>query len=166
MSVARDLLGIGVPPQDFTVLQVSVRAAVVFLYTILLVRFADKRFLSRKSVFDAALGFIIASMMARAINGSAPLVPTLVGGAVLILMHRALAHLAMRFHPVGRLVKGRTDLVVENGEIRMDGLKRNNFSQNDLQEDLRLNGVSSVEEVRAAYIERNGELSVLRKREG
>ena len=34
-----------------------------------MVRLGDKRFLSKKTAFDAILGFILASMLARAVNG-------------------------------------------------------------------------------------------------
>ncbi|MEY2428222.1 MAG: hypothetical protein QOJ40_1107, partial [Verrucomicrobiota bacterium] len=73
----RDLLGLGLEPRDVTFLQMSLRAVIVFLISLITVRFAHKRFLSSMSAFDALLGFILASMLSRAINGSAPFFQTL-----------------------------------------------------------------------------------------
>ena len=163
MDVIEGILGIGVEPKDLTITHVCVRGVVIFLYCIFLVRIGDKRFLSRKSALDAVLGFILASMMARAVNGSAPFVATLVGGAVLVLLHRLIAHLAVRWHFVGKWVKGRSDLVIENGEVRLAELRRNSFSEADMLEDLRLRGVDTPKDVRAAFVERNGQLSVIKQ---
>src|SRR4051812_30956059 len=86
------VLGLGLEARDLNSIQVSLRGLVVFVCAILIVRLGDKRFLSHKTVFDAVLGFILASMLSRAINGSAAFVPTIVCGLVLVVAHRILAH--------------------------------------------------------------------------
>lgn len=164
VSALQQLLGIDVDPQDMSTLQVTARATLVFLVTLAYVRFGDKRFLSRKTAFDAVLGFILASMMARAINGSAALLPTLVAGLVLVWLHRLFAHIAMRWHPFGVMIKGTDQVVVQDGVVNREALRRNNFSDKDLMEDVRLNGgVSSVSQIAEAKIERNGQVSVVKK---
>jgi uncharacterized membrane protein YcaP (DUF421 family) len=163
MQTLKELLGIGLEPKDLSIVQVGIRAVVVFLYCIFLVRISDKRFLSRKSALDAVLGFICASMMARGINGSAPFVPTLAAGLILVMLHRGLAHMGRRWHPFGEMVKGSADLVIQEGGIVSANLTKNNFSEDDMLEDLRLSGVSAPDQVRLAYIERNGKISVVKK---
>ena len=159
----RPLLGLGEEPRSLTTLQVSLRALLVFSVAIAVVRVADKRFLSRKTAFDVVLGLILASMMARAVNGSAPLGPTLVGSFVLIFAHRFLAFVSRQSHFFGKLVKGNDELVIENGEVLEEALKKHNFTERDLLEDLRLEGVRSPREVESARIERSGDLSVIKK---
>jgi uncharacterized membrane protein YcaP (DUF421 family) len=66
------LLGLGVEPKELTFLQVSIRGIIVFIATVVMVRLSSKRSLAEKTAFDAALIIIIASVLARAINGSAP----------------------------------------------------------------------------------------------
>lgn len=158
------LLGLGNDPKDLDILQVSMRAVTIFLAALVMVRVADKRFLSRKTAFDVVLGLVLASMLARAINGSGPLFPTILGGFVLVGLHRTLAHLAVRSHRFGCLIKGYDDEVVRDGTVLSDKLKRHNFSERDLLEDLRLNaGIDSPDKVLSARIERNGDLSVVKK---
>ena len=159
----RPLLGLGEEPKQLTTIQVSLRAIIVFTVTIALVRVADKRFLSRKTAFDVVLGLILASVMARAVNGSAPLVPTLFGGFILVLAHRLLALISRRSHAVGKLIKGKDDLIIEKGQVDHAALKKHNFSEHDLMEDLRLQGIQSPAEVESARIERSGDLSVIKK---
>jgi uncharacterized membrane protein YcaP (DUF421 family) len=129
-----------------------------------MVRLGDKRFLSKKTAFDAILGLILASMLARAVNGSSAFWPTLGGGFVLVGLHRLIAFLSRRWHKFGILVKGTSDLVVRNGEIVQAGMRRNDLSKHDLEEDMRLKGqVDDVSKIKVAYAERNGQISVVRK---
>jgi len=163
MESLHQLFGIGLEPKDLGILQVCSRGVTLFFYCIFLVRIADKRFLSTKSALDAVLGFMFASMMARAINGSAPFVPTLVVGLLMVLLHRGLAHLAMRWHHLGALLKGSADLLIDDGKPVMENLRKHSVTEADLIEDLRLKGVASPQDVRCAYIERNGRTSVIKQ---
>lgn len=164
MDFVKELFGIGVEPKDFSIIQVCSRGTLIFIYCIFLVRFADKRFLSSKTALDAVLGFILASMMARAVNGSSALVPTMAGGFLLVVLHRSLAHFSMRWHALGALVKGSADLVIQDGTPIKENLEKNNFSEADMLEDLRLSGVEAPAEVRSAHVERNGRISIVKKK--
>lgn len=156
-------LGLGWDPKDLTIVQTTLRGAVVFVAALVMVRLADRRFLSRKTPFDVILGFVLASMLARAINGSGPLGPTLFAGFALVGLHRLIARLAFRSQGISRLVKGRSDLVIENGRVNPDAMRRVVLSWGDLEEDLRMRGVERPAEVQQAWFERNGELSVIRR---
>jgi uncharacterized membrane protein YcaP (DUF421 family) len=157
-------LGLHVEPQDLSFLQIALRGVIVFVVALVMVRLGDKRFLSKKTAFDAILGFILASMLARAINGTTAFWETLGGGFVLVAFHRLIAVLSRRSHRFGNLVKGTSDLVIQDGKVNEANLSRNDFSEHDLLEDLRLNGqVGEPEDVSVAYIERNGHISVVRK---
>src|SRR4051794_38118494 len=107
----KDLLGLNLEPKDLTLLQISLRAVIVFVVSLAMVRLANKRFLARLSAFDAILGFILASVLARAVNGSAAFFPTLGGGFVLVGVHRIMAVLAFRWEWFGALVKGTSDVL-------------------------------------------------------
>lgn len=156
------LLGLGQEPKSLTFLQVAVRGIMVFIIALIMVRLGDKRFLSKKTAFDAILGFILASMLARAVNGSAAFWPTLGGGFVLVGLHRLLAFLSRRSYRFGVLVKGTRDLVIRDGQIIQSGMRRNDLSEEDLLEDLRLHGnVDDPRQIKVAYAERNGDVSVV-----
>jgi uncharacterized membrane protein YcaP (DUF421 family) len=157
------LLGIHMDPKDLSILQVCLRGLLIFFIAIAIVRVADKRFLSRKTAFDAVLGFVLASMLARAINGSAAFFPTIVCGFLLVLAHRTLAWAAARWRFVGSLVKGHDECLIHNGRINKEMLRRHNISEHDLEEDLRLKSVGSPADVAEAWFERSGEISVIRK---
>lgn len=163
LETTNSILGLNAVPQELSFLQISARGVVVFTAALVMVRLGDKRFLSNKTAFDAILGFILASMLARAVNGTVSFFPTLGGGFVLIGLHRALGYFARDSHWFGTLVKGRCDRVIKDGIVDEQALRRNNLSLHDLAEDLRLNGnVQDPKKVSEAYFERDGQITVVK----
>ena len=159
----RTMLGLGVEPKDLTFWQISLRGIIVFIATLIILRLGDKRFFSKRSAFDAALGFILASMLARAVNGSSAFFPTLGGALVLVGLHRLLAYLTRESHWLGNWIKGRSALIVENGVVKKEAMRANDLSEHDLMEDMHFNGnVSDLAKVKEAYYERNGQISVVK----
>src|SRR4051794_22926158 len=160
------VLGLSAEPKNLTFVQICLRGVIVFAFSLAMVRLADKRFLAKLSAFDAILGFILASMLARAVNGSAAFFPTLAAGFVLVLFHRGLAKLACHWDWFSKLIKGKAEVLVQDGQKKVPAMNKNNITEADLLEELRLNGqVKSVEEVEVATIERSGEISVVRSKE-
>ena len=167
MEALTELLGIDVEPMKLTALQVCLRAIVVFATGIVMLRCADKRFLSRMTALDAILGFILASMLARAINGSASFLPTLGGGFVLVFLHRACCKIAAHWERFGGWVKGHEDFLIRNGHVNRDAMRANDLTDRDLLEELRQQGhVTSPSDVEEVYIERSGEISVIPRKVG
>jgi uncharacterized membrane protein YcaP (DUF421 family) len=155
-------LGLGLDPKDLTLVHVSLRGAVVFIAALIMVRIADRRFLSKMSAVDAILGFILASMLARAVNGSASFFPTLGGGFVLVLLHKACAALAFRSQRFGNLIKGCEDVIIENGVVHEEAMRTHHITKKDLLEELRQEGsIGGPEEVKKAFVERSGKVSVI-----
>src|SRR4051812_22541814 len=96
-EVIRTLFGFGGSSGDITALQAVLRTIVIYAFTLAIVRFGSKRFLSQATAFDTIVGIMLGSVMSRAINGSAPFFPTLLAGAALVGMHWLMAALALRF---------------------------------------------------------------------
>ena len=116
--------------------------------------------------FDAILLVILASVLSRAINGSAAFFATLGGGVVLVVLHRVFAHLAYHSHRFGILVKGSPDTIVRDGKCDLCVMRRNHVSIHDLDEDMRLLGhTDDISQVRLARVERSGEISFIKKDE-
>ena len=157
-----DVLGLQLEPRSLTFLQISLRGIIVFIVSLAMVRVGHKRFLARLSAFDAILGFILASMLARAVNGSSAFFPTLGAGFVLIGFHSLMAAAAYRWDWLGALVKGKPDTLVSDGKCRTERMRANRISEHDLMEEARLNGqVLALGEIKCATIERNGQVSVV-----
>jgi uncharacterized membrane protein YcaP (DUF421 family) len=162
-STLENLLGLNA--ESLNVSQMAVRAVVLYAAALFLVRLGDKRFLGKNTAFDVILGIILGSVISRAINGQAALFPTMAAGLVLVGLHWVLAGIAFRSDGFGTLVKGCPRLLVEDGEIRWDEMRRASLTRGDLEGALRSQAhLEALEQVRRAYLERSGNISVIRAR--
>ena len=158
------VMGIGSEPKNLTFLQISLRGIIVLLAALAMLRLGHKRSLARKTPFDAVLLVILASVLARTINGSAPFLATLGGSFVIVMLHRLLAAAAYYSHPIGVLLKGKPEVIVQDGRMLRNVMRKNHVSEHDLEEDLRLDAqCESIEQVRVARIERSGDISFIKK---
>jgi uncharacterized membrane protein YcaP (DUF421 family) len=160
----QQVLGLELEPRDLSFIQISLRAIIVFIAALAMARLANKRFLSKMSAFDAILGFIMASMLARAVNGSAAFFPTLGAGFVLVGVHAMIASLSFKSDKIGVLVKGNATKIVADGKVDLKEMARAKISEKDLLEEARLNGkVMNPDDIQLATLERNGAVSIVPK---
>ena len=156
-------LGIHSPASNLTWSQMSLRTIIVFLFGILCMRLADRRFIGKSAGFDVFLAIILGSVLSRGINGQAPFFPTLGASGLLIVIHRLLGFVACRFSGFSRLIKGDAITLVHGGQMIHEAMRRADISLDDLEENLRQNGnVASAQKVFEARLERNGQISVVK----
>src|SRR3954470_8735449 len=160
----RTVLGIGLESRDINAVQMALRAAIIYLVTVLMVRLGKKRFMGQSTAFDVILGIMLGSIVSRAITGNAPFFPALATAAVLLAMHWLFSALAFRSHRFGEAVKGEPRVLVRDGTIGWEAMRHAHMSERDLWEDLRGRGVSRLEQVSEARLERSGKLSVIKAR--
>lgn len=149
---------------ELTLLNISIRALIIFAVGLALVRIGDRRSLSEKTAFDAIFIVLVGSMLSRAINGTAPFFTTVAASLVLMLIHRVCAFGACKSHWFGQLLKGKPVTLVRNGRINRNEMARALISKHDFEEDLRLDGkTEDVSSIALAQLERSGDISFIKK---
>lgn len=157
-------MGLGIEPKNLTFLQISLRGVVVMIASLIMIRLGSKRALAEKTAFDAVLIVILASVLSRAINGSASFWPTLGAGFLIVLLHRAAASMAYRWHWLGIVIKGEPHVLLRDGQFDFKAMRRNHISQHDFEEDMRLDAkVDDKSKLKVARIERSGDISFIKK---
>lgn len=146
--------------------EMALRTVAIYGFTLAIVRLGSMRLLAKPSAFDIIVGIMLGSIMSRAINGSAPFLPTLAAGAVMLAMHWLFAVLAVHTNWVGTIVKGNRIPLIRDGKILPDGMRRANITHKDLTEALRVQtGRAEVENIELAYLERNGDVSAVPRKQ-
>lgn len=162
LQVWNSALGIGDRAEDLGPGSAILRAALVYIVTLLIVRLGKKRFMGRATAFDVIVGIILGSIVSRAITANAPLLPALVAAATIMSLHWLLSAAALSFPRFGRLIKGKPSMLIKNGVIDDLALRREHMTAHDIDEDLRGKSIGTADEVREARLERNGSLSILK----
>jgi uncharacterized membrane protein YcaP (DUF421 family) len=155
-------LGLGLESQEISALQMGLRAIVVYIVTVLIVRLGKKRFMGRATALDVILGIMLGSIVSRAVTGNAPLLPALVAAAILVAMHWVFSAIALHWHAFGRAIKGQPVLMVRHGKVDEKVMRKTHMTEHDLWEDLRGKSVSDLAQVAEARLERSGQLSVIK----
>jgi uncharacterized membrane protein YcaP (DUF421 family) len=145
-------------------LQMSTRAFLAFFVTLILLRIAGIRTFGKRTAFDNVIIIMLGSVLSRAVVGASPFIPTSVACLVFVLIHWVLAWLSQRNDRVGWLVKGERQKLFTDGRQLSKNMDRSLISEKDLLESLRLQlNQDSFDQVREIFLERNGEISVVKE---
>ena len=156
--------GLGLEVDELALWHMAIRAVVVYVAALAMVRLGEKRFRGENTAFDLILGIILGSVVSRAVTGSAPFFPTLGAGFVLVGLHWLFSVLAFHSDRFGTLVKGSHRTLVKDGEILWDEMQASHITENDLLDALRTQAnIADVGEVKEARLERGGSISVIPK---
>jgi uncharacterized membrane protein YcaP (DUF421 family) len=152
--------------ENLTVLQMSARAVVTFIICILFIRIAGMRSFGMRMPFDTVITILLGAILSRPIVGASPFLPSVVAAGIIALMHRLFAWIAIYSRTFGKIIKGEEVILYENGKFFEENMRSCLISMKDLIENVRLAGhVDSFEKVKIIYVERNGEISIVKKEE-
>ncbi|SIT39170.1 conserved hypothetical protein [Paraburkholderia ribeironis] len=150
--------------KDLGPLQMGMRAIVVFVIALVMIRVSGRRSFGQRSPFDLVVVILLGATLSRTIVGASPFIGTVVASFVIVMCHRMLAWACMRSHGFERLVGGVEREVYANGTFNAHEMHAALITRTDVQESVRQKtGSRSMDNVAAAILERNGEVSVIRK---
>ena len=107
---------------------------------------------------------MLGAVLSRAVVGASPFLSIVVAGLVLVLLHRLIAWLCVISRGFGKIVKGDSELLFSNGKMDKKNMDAHLVTAHDLMEEVRLEiHQDSLENVKEIFMERNGEMSVIKK---
>ncbi|NMO16503.1 DUF421 domain-containing protein [Pyxidicoccus fallax] len=152
---------------DLHPLEVVFRATAVYLFAQLVLRMAGRKEFARSSTFDIVLLLIISVCLRKSIVGDdESLTSAFLGLSTLAAWDRLFSWMAMRSHKAALVLEGRPVELVREGRINEDNLRKSLMSREELLSRLREHGTESVRKVRLAYLEPDGKVTFLMKKEG
>lgn len=141
-------------------LTLFIRAILLYLLLVLTMRGMGKRQLGQFQPYEFAITMLLANLIATPMSDvSTPLVYGLLPVAALFLVHSLITLMSVRSDRMRAIVSGKPCVVVSNGVVQREELKRLSLSLSDLLEGLRGSGIMDVSEVGTAIIEANGMIS-------
>jgi len=141
-----------------------VRATAIFFVVLILTRVIGRRELSQLAPFDLILLIILGDALQQGLTQD----DYSVTGAILVVGTIALLQVFMswvgfRFPPLRPVLEGEPVIIVEDGKPIERNLKRERLTLEEVMESARLKEIGSLAEIRWAVLERNGEISFLKK---
>jgi uncharacterized membrane protein YcaP (DUF421 family) len=138
----------------------AVRAVVVYLFLLLLLRLGGKRQLGQFSPFDFALVLVVSNALQNSMNGGDnSLVGGMISAAVLVGLNLLIAQISRRNRKAERLLEGVPRVLIHNGRIYESMLRQENIAREEMETALREAGATDVSEVHFAVLETDGRIS-------
>lgn len=143
-----------------------VRATVVYLFVLLLLRLSGKRQLGQMGATEFVAILLISNAVQNAMNGGDN---SLVGGLwlalILVALSTLISLLTYRSRFFESVFEGTPTLLINQGKIIRVHLDKERLSENELRVLLRKQGVHNVHEIRTAVLEADGTVSITKMNE-
>lgn len=138
------------------------RVSVMYLYALALVRISGKQSLGQLTAMDFVVTLIIGDLFDDVFWAEVPIVQAIVAFAVVVLVHMLVTFASSRSIGFYRLVTSPERLLVEDGKLVQKNLRREWMRPETLQSELRTNGEEHPREVKEAWLEPKGKLSIVK----
>ncbi|MCW3090925.1 MAG: hypothetical protein JWP81_1994 [Ferruginibacter sp.] len=150
--------------KDLNALQMSCRGIIVFLVALLLIRISGRRSFGVRTPLDNIIVILLGAILSRAVVGVSPFWAVICTSFVIVLLHRLFGRLLLNSKNFAKLVEGEKIILFRNGQFLEENLKRAILCKEDIMQGVRKSGsTENLQEIDKIYIERNGEITMLKK---
>jgi uncharacterized membrane protein YcaP (DUF421 family) len=140
------------------------RAVVIFAFVVVLTRTIGRRELASLAPIDLILLIILGDALQQGLTqDDYSLTGAVLDVGTLAVLQVFTSWIAYRFPFTRRALEGEPLIVLEDGKPIERNLKRERLTVEELAESARLHEIGSLDEVRWVVLERNGELSFIKK---
>jgi len=155
-----DMFVLGLP-----VAEKILRPIVVYVFLIVGLRLAGKRELAQLNPFDLVVLLTISNTVQNAIIGEDNSVTGgLIGAATLLAVNHIVVRYVYAHERLERWVEGDSDVLMENGIIKMDRLKEELITEGELLAAAHKQGFQTLEEIDRAVLEPGGGICFFAKK--
>jgi uncharacterized membrane protein YcaP (DUF421 family) len=159
-DIWRDMFVLGLP-----VLEKILRPVIVYMFLVIGLRLSGKRELAQLNPFDLIVLLTLSNTVQNAIIGDDN---SVTGGIIGAASLMAINYLVVRFlyghRKLEQIVEGRADVLVENGRVHRERLKKELITLEELEAAARKQGFESLADVREGILEPGGTLSFIAKK--
>lgn len=145
-------------------MDIVARAAVAFLVILFLTRIVGRRELGSLEPFDLILLVTIGDLVQQGVTQNDF---SLTGMALAIgtmgMLTVFFSYLPWRFQALRPLLEGVPVIIVENGQVVEQNLRRNRLTHEEIAAAARVESIESIADIEWAVLETNGQISFIKK---
>ncbi len=140
------------------------RTAIMYIIILAIMRFSGKRQLGELQISELVVTILISELAAIPMQDlDAPMVNGIISIIVLVCLEIIVSFICMKSAVLKSVFEGHSCILIENGRIDQQQMKKVRFTIDDLMESLRQKGVSKIDSVNTAVLETSGKVSVILK---
>jgi uncharacterized membrane protein YcaP (DUF421 family) len=150
---------------DISIVEKIVRPAIVYFFLIVGLRLAGKRELAQLNTFDLVVLLTLSNTVQNAIIGNDnSVLGGIIGASTLLVVNYLVVRFVFSHEKLEQLAEGQAEILIENGELKLDQLKKELITRSELEVAARKQGFDSLEEVDKAIMEPGGTISFMGKK--
>ena len=143
--------------------EIALRSSIVYLVVIIGLRLSGKREVGQMTPFDLTLLLLLSNSVQNAMTGpDTSVAGGVTAAATLLLLNFAIGKLSGTNRAFRKFVQGQPTLLVHNGEIIAEHMRRERVSIDELKRAMREHNIEDVSDVALAVLEVDGTISCLR----
>ena len=145
-------------------MELVIRAAVIYIFILVLMRLSGKRQFSQMTTFDFVLLLIISEAVSQGLYGSADysLTASLILVSTLVAADILFSHLKHRFGWLDDIIESKPTPLIQDGRLMDHNLLAERLDEGDILSAARRTfGIESLREVRHAVLESDGSISIV-----
>ena len=145
-------------------MDVVLRAVIIYVVVFGFTRALGRRELSTLQPFDLILLIVIGDLIQSGVTQN----DLSVTGVIMVLctigiLQVLTSYLGFRFRRIRPYLQGEPIVLVENGKLIERNMRRERLTIDDLAEKARLSEIASIEDIRWAVLETNGDISFIKQ---
>lgn len=146
--------------------EIIIRSVCIYVGVFVLFRLIGKKQIGELAPVDFVLLMIISEAVSHSITGDEGSIPGgLLSAATLLTVNYITDFFMSRYRSVERIIEGEPQFLIKDGKILYKILRKSTITEQDLNAELRRNGVDKIEEVAYAVLETSGHINVIKKKD-
>jgi uncharacterized membrane protein YcaP (DUF421 family) len=142
-------------------IEVAFRTVIMFTVVLLTLKFAGKRGVKQLSVFEVVIIISLGSAAGDPMfYEDVGLIPAILVFVIILFMYRTVTWLLGKSKRFETFMEGKTHCLIEDGQFSITSFEREDLAQDEFFAELRLKSIEHLGQVRNAYVETNGAISV------
>lgn len=146
------------------IITVITRTILVLIILFFLFKLMGKKQVSQMNMFDYITGITLGSIVA---DISLDIEKNLLAGIICILIYVitsiVISSLSLKGYTLRNILNGKEELLIQDGKINRESLRKNKITINILETEARLMGYFNLDEINTAILEPNGRISFEQK---
>jgi uncharacterized membrane protein YcaP (DUF421 family) len=161
MDTLIEIFGLG---KDLTIQQMCCRGISVFFIALILIRISGRRSFGVRTALDNIILILLGATLSRAVVGASPFVPVIATCLIIVLLHRIFGWSIVKSERLGKIVEGNKILLFHNDHFIKENMEKALVCKEDIMQGVRKSALTEdMSEIDKVYIERNGEISSVKK---
>jgi uncharacterized membrane protein YcaP (DUF421 family) len=148
-------------------MDIALRAIVLYVFVVLLMRVIGRRELSTMTPIDLVLLVVLGDAIQQGLTqDDYSVTGAIIAVTTIAALQVISSYLSYRFKPVHTVLEGEPIVLIENGKLIEHNLRRDRLTTDDVAEAMREQQIAQFSEVEWAIMESNGQINFIKKSGG